>query len=260
MDDSFDVFLSYKRESRTQVENIAGILRDLGLNVWFDTSLRAGEPWPSRILEVAEAANCIVVCWTQAASTSEWVQRELDVAVRRGVLVLARLDRHPLPGALESVHCADLADWNDELSNQDLRQLILGVDAFVPAPIGGKFAERVDGQNLEAVAELRRLLIAVARMRSTISYSDALARLASYYLSGRRTTWPTLFATLDAIAAQNRIAREPPLFGLVVSRATGIPGKGYFQKHCFLKSDQGSLAQSLHAEHLQRVYEHDWSD
>lgn len=253
-----DVFISYKRESRALVEQLAGALRDLDINVWFDVALRAGEPWAERLLSVAESAACVLVCWTREAASSPWVLRELEVGLRRGVLVMARLDDHPLPDNLASFHCADLSDWRGDIDHPALQQLVDGVDDFVVAPIGGKFAERVKGQNPVAIDLMRRILIEVAKRRATITYGEALRAIENTYADGRKTTGPTFYATLDAIAAQNRLAREPPLFGLVVNAETSIPGRGYFQKHCFLRSDKVELAKQLHGAHLEQIYAHDW--
>lgn len=55
-------------------------------------------------------------------------------------------------------------------------------------------------------------------------------------LQGEKTPLRTLFGTLDAIAEQCRLRREPPLHGLV-RNDDGLPGKGYFEKHCFLRFD-----------------------
>ena len=46
-------------------------------------------------------------------------------------------------------------------------------------------------------------------------------------------------------------------FGLVVNPDEGLPGKGYFEKHCFLEFDT-ELAESVHAAQLDAVYAYDW--
>lgn len=255
-----DVFISYKREERPRVQQLASILADLNLDVWYDVALRAGERWSKRIDEAAHNAECIVVCWTREAAASRWVQREIDIALQRKVLVLARLDDYPLSDQLSAYHCADLSRWKLDIEDINLRQLVEGIDVHVDAPIGGRFSERIDGQNPAAINALRKLLIDVARRHQTVTYAQAFDAVSSFYADGDRAKWPTLFATLDAIADENRLAREPPLFALVVGKDTGIPGKGYFQKHCFLESERGMLQRDLHKAHLQRVYEYFWPD
>ena len=55
-----DVFISYKREERQAVERLAQELRKLGLDVWFDASLNAGEAFSDEIDREARAAKAIL--------------------------------------------------------------------------------------------------------------------------------------------------------------------------------------------------------
>lgn len=71
-----DVFLSYKRDERAAIETIASRLRELGLTVWFDASMSAGETFNAEIDREARAAKAILVCWSPAARQSEWVNAE----------------------------------------------------------------------------------------------------------------------------------------------------------------------------------------
>ncbi len=63
-----DVFISYKREDRARVEALYALLLDLELGVWFDAGIEVGAAWEARILEEAEQARAILVCWTFAAT------------------------------------------------------------------------------------------------------------------------------------------------------------------------------------------------
>jgi hypothetical protein len=82
-----DVFISYKREDRARVEALTELLIDLELSVWFDAGIEVGAAWEARIMEEAEAASAMIVCWSFAATASPWVKREADVGLKRGVLV-----------------------------------------------------------------------------------------------------------------------------------------------------------------------------
>jgi len=69
----------------------------------------------------------------------------------------------------------------------------------------------------------------------------------------------SLWGALDAIAEQNRNRREPSLRVLVVSKETGRPGRGYWQKNAFLKGDGDVLEQELFERHLEHVRASGWS-
>ena len=68
----------------------------------------------------------------------------------------------------------------------------------------------------------------------------------------------SLWGALDAISEQNRRRREPPLDVLVVSKDTGRPGRGYWQKHAFLDGDGDELEQRVFERHLARVRAAKW--
>lgn len=128
------------------------------------------------------------------------------------------------------------------------------------APLEAQWYERVLGKNPEAVRVLRAKLVDIARKRgSPITYTDAYAAIAHIYVEGTKTTLRTLYGTLDEIADQNRGNREPPLFGLVVKHGDGLPGQGYFQKHCYLPNEHHPMSAALFRAHLERIYDYDRS-
>ena len=63
-----DIFLSYKREEQARVAELAGILEDLKLSVWYDVGLSSGDQWAQEIEQQALLAKALVVCWSQLSS------------------------------------------------------------------------------------------------------------------------------------------------------------------------------------------------
>ncbi|MEQ1619613.1 MAG: toll/interleukin-1 receptor domain-containing protein [Terricaulis sp.] len=109
-----DVFLSYKRDERAAVETIASRLRDLGLTVWFDASMSAGETFNAEIDREARAAKAILVCWSPAARKSEWVNAEAMIGFEEKKLAacyVAGPDRFSLPTPFNATHAEDLRAW-----------------------------------------------------------------------------------------------------------------------------------------------------
>ena len=62
-----DVFISYKRRLRPQVENIASALRELRVDVWFDAALEPGVSFSAEISHEVRNAGCVLVCWSNDA-------------------------------------------------------------------------------------------------------------------------------------------------------------------------------------------------
>ncbi len=107
-----------------------------------------------------------------------------------------------------------------------------------------------------SAAALRRLLVAQARRRRTLTYRDAAARLAlAPPLSIHR-----LADALEAQMAEDARAGRPMLAALVVSRRDGgaLPAPGFFAAARALGvydgDEQGPDAETFHATQLAAVY------
>jgi hypothetical protein len=75
------------------------------------------------------------------------------------------------------------------------------------------------------MAHVRAVLIASARARSSMSYSELLIALGHRF---SRPKMRALCKTLDAIDEAARAAGEPELAVLVVREADGVPGQGWW--------------------------------
>lgn len=115
-----DVFISYKREERQAVERLAQELRKLGLDVWFDASLNAGEAFSDEIDREAHAAKAILVCWSPTARESQWVKSEALIGFEQRKLAacyVAGPDGFYPPTPFNSIHAEDLRAWVGTPSN-----------------------------------------------------------------------------------------------------------------------------------------------
>lgn len=86
----------------------------------------------------------------------------------------------------------------------------------------------VTADTIADVPQVRALLVASARRREALSYSDLLIRL------GHRFTRPKMRAlcrTLDAIDRTAVARGEPELAVLVVRESDGLPGQGWWVAH-----------------------------
>lgn len=104
-----DVFISYKREERARVEEIANALRALRLSVWFDARLQTGHSFDAEINREVRAAKCVLVCWSVNAVASEWVRAEAAIGRQRGVLAACFLEPCELFPPFNLIHAEDLS-------------------------------------------------------------------------------------------------------------------------------------------------------
>lgn len=78
------VFLSYSSEDRKPVAAIAVAYYHAGVEIFWDRkSLESGEEWPRRLRRELDRCDLFHLCWSQAASKSEWVEREALHAINR---------------------------------------------------------------------------------------------------------------------------------------------------------------------------------
>ena len=262
---AFDIFLSYKREGREQIETIKAALEDLNLSTWHDRHLRPGHHYPSELEQRLQASRIVLVSWSREAASSPWVLHEANYALRTGKLVTARIEDGLVPpGLFTEIHASDLSSWDGCFDNREWLNL---VEELARRLENDKILQRSRalgiGQNGELVDRLEGLLCRQAS-KGRVSYEDTMEMLvSSASTDGIKLpdafSQPSLWQALDEVAQRNRERREPPLTALVVSSKTGLPGRGYFQKHCFLEiNSHPELCQKVHDAQLARVVSFDW--
>lgn len=78
------VFLSYSSKDRETVSQIATAYQMAGVeHFWDRSSLKSGEEWHPRLRREIDRADLFHLCWSRAASESEWVQKEAEHALTR---------------------------------------------------------------------------------------------------------------------------------------------------------------------------------
>lgn len=75
-----DVFISYAREDRTQVEKLAVGLESAGLSVWWDRNISGGAEFSQTIEQELNNAAHVIVAWSESSLTSHWVRDEAELA------------------------------------------------------------------------------------------------------------------------------------------------------------------------------------
>jgi hypothetical protein len=112
-----DVFISYKRRLRPQVERIADALRALGLDVWFDAELEPGDSFSAEIGHEVRNAGCVLVCWSNDAfphggDENGWVLGEASIGRKRGRLVTVLLEETEFDPPWNMIHTERLIGFD----------------------------------------------------------------------------------------------------------------------------------------------------
>ncbi len=117
-----DVFLSYKRSERAEVELIADRLRKVGLTVWFDANLSSGGLFHTEINREARNAHAILVCWSPDAAVSKWVAAEAMIGFNQNKLaacLVAGEGQFEPPTPFNLIHAEDLRSWVNAPNSAD---------------------------------------------------------------------------------------------------------------------------------------------
>ncbi len=106
-----DVFISYSRKDRPLAEAIAAQLGNLGVEVWWDRDLLAGEDYRKKTAGVIAQVAVAMVIWSRRSVDSEWVVGEASAARERKILVPVSADGVTPPLDFRSFNTIDMSSW-----------------------------------------------------------------------------------------------------------------------------------------------------
>lgn len=79
-----EIFLSHSSRDRKCAADLATVLRDHGLNVWYsDTNIQNAKQWHDEIGKALRRCDWFVVLLSKHSVASEWVKMELMYALRK---------------------------------------------------------------------------------------------------------------------------------------------------------------------------------
>ncbi len=77
------VFISYSKQNKDYARQLVSKLRDEGFDVWIDDrELRASVDWWQSIVLALRACGAFIVIMTPESDNSDWVQREITLAMK----------------------------------------------------------------------------------------------------------------------------------------------------------------------------------
>src|SRR3990167_5323441 len=152
-----DVFVSYSRNDLVRVEMLIRALEAHGISMWWDRSLEQGVGFASLIRQEIAKDKSVIVCWSESAAKSEWVQSEADEARHHakylGVLIVSC--RAPPP--FNSLNNANLQSWDGTADDRQLLALLR------------KVGEQIGRQDIAELAEAEETRLAEDEKRGKAS-------------------------------------------------------------------------------------------
>lgn len=126
-----DIFLSYATPNRPTAKVLAAVLSTKGLSVWWDREIPPGQTFDSVIEMALGSAKCVIVLWSSASVSSDWVKVEAAEGARRGVLVPALIEDVTIPLEFRRIQAANLTDWRASTSHPGFQSLVSSVTRII---------------------------------------------------------------------------------------------------------------------------------
>jgi len=130
-----DIFISYAREDRDKAELLARAFEQQKWVVWWDKVIPPGRKYSDVIGEELASAKAVIVLWSQASVSSDWVKDEAQEGANRGILVPALVENVSPPYGFRQVQTADLSDWDGSSSHAELQKLVRSVGGLIKRPV-----------------------------------------------------------------------------------------------------------------------------
>jgi len=107
-------FLSYARENKAQAAELVAGLELAGIDVWWDSHIEGGAAFAKSIEAALEASQAVVVLWSRASVSSDWVLDEASRGRNLRKLVPVSLDGTKAPLGFGQYHVIDLRGWKGD--------------------------------------------------------------------------------------------------------------------------------------------------
>jgi serine/threonine protein kinase len=155
--------LSYSRDNKDVVDNLARALGQRGLDVWYDRHLHIGDDYRKEIHEHIITSGAVLVIWSSAACKSKWVKAEAETADNCGKLLQVKLEQCELPLPFGTMQSADLSSWKGDPFCAEINAIVNAATARIARhntdqqrPVADDSAEDLD--------EIRKILNEQARI------------------------------------------------------------------------------------------------
>jgi hypothetical protein len=133
------VFLSHSHSDKTFAYRLAAKLRRHGHIVWIDEAeILVGDSLVEKIREGLDKVDYILAILSKASVQSEWVKKELDIAInreigaKRVIVIPILIEEVELPGFLMGKRYADFRE--EELFDRALTDVLTALGRGVPPP------------------------------------------------------------------------------------------------------------------------------
>ena len=162
-----DIFISYSKKDRLLVEQLGGLLEELGFTVWWDAELIPAEEFREEIRRQIQATRAAIVIWSENSAKSAFVIDEADLAREAGKLISTLADGFApsrVPLGFRNTHMTPLSDGDALMRALASRGLTTSkpVSSFLLALFRDRIASIRKTRNWAVPAAASLLMVAAA--------------------------------------------------------------------------------------------------
>lgn len=115
-----EIFISYRRSDEAHARRLHALLKEQGVDAWYDAQVGAGQDWRQATAKALEASRIFVLLFSKAASESDDIAKELAAATYSKKLVIpVRLENIEPTGAF--LYELASRNWINAWENTDAR-------------------------------------------------------------------------------------------------------------------------------------------
>ncbi len=192
-----EIFISYRRTDEAWARLLHSQLRAQGVEAWFDAQIGAGEDWRATTAKALQASRIFVLLFSQAASESEDIAKELAAATfSKKLVVPVRIENIQPTGAF--LYELASRNWVNAFENTEakLMELAQGLATLVQ---GGIADERIipfdRNSSAKGPAQKRRAWASKPVLIATAALAIAASSVAAWLL------WPASLWRVDSSRA-----------------------------------------------------------
>jgi TolB-like protein len=149
------VFLSYAHGDRVKAQELNAVLAERGYTVWWDGLIEGGAQFAKSIREALEAADAVIVLWSEKSIESDWVCDEAAQGRERHRLVPLSLDGSLPPLGFRQYQTIDLTNWRGRADAPQIdaieRAIAIAIGQPMAAAPAPRLSPRMDRRRAMAV-------------------------------------------------------------------------------------------------------------
>jgi len=121
----FDIFFSYSRRDKNNIQWYINALKNNGHNVFIDKKMRPSIDFRPEIFTMISECKYLFVLWSKNSIESEWVFKEVREAIKKNKIIIPAIIHNVRPPEeFSHINAVDLSTWEGNTSHSEWKKII----------------------------------------------------------------------------------------------------------------------------------------